>query len=139
MAYDVNLLKTRQQCQDAQASLEAELDGYQNRDQNDAYRERRSSRTDAASTSRLSTYTDQVTYLTDQLARPNLSAADRQRYNDQLLTANYQKARLTNRAANAGGTAAFLADVDEDQIDAQVALLTQAIADVQTQHDALPA
>ena len=56
-----------------------------------------------------------------------------------MLTANYQKARLQNRTADTGGAAAFLADVDSDQIDAQVALLTGAIAAVQARHDALPA
>ncbi|GAA4374900.1 hypothetical protein [Hymenobacter koreensis] len=139
MAYDVNTLKDRAQCLEAKASLEAEIDGYQNRDQNLAYQDRREDRAGASAASRLATATDRVNYLTEQLARPDLAAADRQRYDDQLLTANYQKARLTNRTANSGGTAAFLADVDADQVDAQVALLTGAIAAVQARHDALPA
>lgn len=139
MAYNVNTLKDREQCLEAKASLEAELDGYQNRDQNLAYADRRESRAGASAASRLATATDRVNYLAEQLARPDLTAADRRRYDDQLLTANYQRARLENRAADGGGAAAFLADVDSDQIDAQVALLTGAIAAVQTHHDALPA
>ncbi|SHK95624.1 hypothetical protein [Hymenobacter psychrotolerans] len=139
MAYDVKTLKDRAQCLEAKASLEAELDGYQNRDQNLAYQDRREGRAGASATSRLATATDRVKYLTDQLARPDLAAADRRRYEDQLLTANYQKARLQNRTADTGGAAAFLADVDADQIDAQVDLLSGAIAAVQAHHDTLPA
>ncbi|MBT9394317.1 hypothetical protein KLP40_14190 [Hymenobacter sp. NST-14] len=135
----MNTLQNRAQCLTAKASLEAELDGYQNRDQNLAFQERREGRTEASVATRLASATNQVNYLTDQLARPDLSATDRQRYQNQLLTANYQKAKLQNRSAGSGGAAAFLADVDADQIDAQVALLTGAIAAVQARHDALPA
>lgn len=139
MAFDVNLLRDRPACLAAKASLEAELDGYQNRDQNLAYQDRRNDRADASAATRLATAGRQVTYLSDQLARTDISAADRKRYQDQLLTANYQKARLENRTAEAGGADAFLAEVDNDQIDAQVVILTGAIAAVQTRHDALPA
>lgn len=139
MAYDVNTLKDRAQCLEAKKSLEAEIDGYQNRDSNLAFQDRQEGRAGASAATRLATATDRVSYLTDQLARPDLAAADRRRYDDQLLTATYQKARLQNRTADSGGAAAFLADVDSDQIDAQVALLTGAIAAVQTRHDALPA
>jgi len=139
MPYDVNLLKSRAQCLQAKASLEAELDGYQNRDQNEDFRDRQAGRASATASSRLATYTDRVKYLTDQLARPDLAAADRDRYDDELLTANYQKSRLTKRSADTGSAATFLADVDADQLDAQVTLLRGAIAAVQTRHDALPA
>ncbi len=139
MTYDVNTLKDRAQCLAAKASLEAELDGYQNRDQNQAFKDRQAGRTDATTAGQLAKATDQVAYLTQQLAGTSLSPADRERYEDQLLTANYQKIRLTHRAASAGGTAVFLADVDADQVAAQVQVLTGAIAAVQTRHDALPA
>jgi|GEM_PF-4968284 len=130
MAYNVNTLKDRAQCLEAKASLEAEIDGYQ---------DRREDRADASATTRLATATSQVSYLTEQLARPNLSAKDRRSYENQLLTANYQKARLQNRTADSGGAAAFLTEVDADQVDAQVALLSGAITAVQARHDALPA
>ena len=139
MPYDVNLLKSRTQCLQAKASLEAELDGYQNRDQNEDFRDRQAGRASATASSRLATYTDRVKYLTEQLARPDLAAADRARYDDELLTATYQKARLTKRSVDTDGTATFLADVDADQLDAQVALLRGAIAAVQAHQDALPA
>lgn len=139
MTYDVNTLKDRAQCLATQASLEAELDGYQNRDQNLAFQDRRAGRTDASVASQLASATDRVQYLAQQLARPDLSAADRRRYEDQQLTATYQQARLTNRSADTGGSASFLADVDADQLDAQVAVLSGAIAAVKARHDALPA
>ena len=139
MTYDVNTLKDRAQCLEAKASLETELDGYQNRDQNQAFQDRKAGRAEATVASQLAKATDQVAYLTQQLAGTSLSAADRDRYEDQLLTATYQQSRLARRAASAGGVTSFLADVDVDQVDAQVAVLTGAIAAVQTRHDALPA
>jgi len=137
--YDVNLLKTRAECVTAKAALEVKLDVFQNRDQNDSFQERQAGRAEASVSSRLTTAGNQVDYLTGQLARTDLSEADRKRYEDELLTANYQKARLTNRAADTGGAPAFAGQVGDVLVDVQVAVLTQAIADVQAHHDALSA
>lgn len=139
MAYDVNKLKTRAQCLEAKKKLEAELDGYQNRDNNLAYQDRREGRTDETIAQRLAKATERVTSLTSQLANPNLMEDERTRLEGQLDTAEYQKRQLNRRSTSSGGVDEFLADVDSDQVDAQVALLTQAIAAVQTRHDALPA
>ncbi len=139
MPFDVNLLKTRPQCMAAKASLEAELDGYQNRDRSLEYQDRQAGRAEASVASRLATATGQLEYATEQLARPDLSEADRKRYKTQQLTARHQKERLESRAEDEGGTAASLAEVDADQVDGQVAVLSGAIAAVQTCHDALPA
>lgn len=139
MAYDVNKLKTRAQCLEAQEKLEAELDGYQNRDNNLAFQDRRESRADASAATRLSKATERITQLDAQLARTDLSEKDRLRYQRELVTANYQRDLLGLRPTSLGGVDEFLADVDSDQVDAQVALLTQAIAGVQTRYDALPA
>ena len=58
MTYDVTALKDWAQCLAAKASLEAELDGYQNRDQNQAFKDRKSGRTDATVASQLAKATD---------------------------------------------------------------------------------
>lgn len=137
--YDVTLLKTRAECVTAKAALEVKLDVFQNRDQNDSFQERQADRAEASVSSRLTTASNQVDYLTGQLARTDLSEADRKRYEDELLTASYQKARLTNRAADTGGAPAFAEQVGDVLVDVQVAVLTQAIADVQAHHDALSA
>lgn len=139
MAFDVNLLKTRPQCVTAKASLEAELDGYSNRNQNLDFQDRQTGRSETSVASRLATAISQLAYTTQQLARPDLSDTDRQRYKTQQLTARHQKERLESRAEDEGGSNAFLADVDADQVDGQVAILTAAIAAAQTCHDALPA
>ncbi|UOQ52773.1 hypothetical protein [Hymenobacter cellulosivorans] len=123
----------------AKVSLEAQLDSYSNRDQNLAFQDRQEDRADASVAARLTTAINQVTYLTDQLARPDLSDADRSRYQDQLITATYQKTRLQNRSADTGGTAEFLADAKSDQVDIQVGFLTKVIEDVQAHHDTLSA
>ncbi|QHJ09361.1 hypothetical protein [Hymenobacter busanensis] len=135
----MNTLKTRPQCLEAKDKLEAELDGYQNRNQNLDFQDRRDGRTDASTAQRLAKATSQVTYLTEQLANTGLSEKDRLRFEDQLDTATYQQKRLSRRATNAGGAEDFLAEVDADQVDAQVTLLSGAIAAVQARHDALPA
>ena len=87
----------------------------------------------------MATATSQLTYATQELARPDLSDTDRSRYKAQQMTARHQKERFESRAEEEGGTTAFLADVDADQVDGQVAILTSAIAATQTRHDALSA
>jgi hypothetical protein len=139
MAFDVNLLKTRAQCLAAKASLEAELDSYSNRDQNLAFHDRQATRSETSVASRLATATSQLAYATQELARPDLSDVDRKRYKAQQLTARHQKERLESQSEEEGGTSAFLADVDADQVDGQVTILTSAIAATQTRHDALTA
>ncbi|WP_046243370.1 hypothetical protein [Hymenobacter terrenus] len=136
---DVNLLKTRSQCVAAKSALLAEVDGYQNRDQNLDYQDRVADRSETSVAARLATATSQLAYATQELARPDLSDADRKRYKAQEMTTRHLKERLENRAEEEGGTNAFLADVDADQVDAQVAVLTTAIAAVQAHHDGLPA
>jgi hypothetical protein len=139
MAFDVNLLKTRAQCLAAKESLEAELDTYSNRNDNLDFRDRQAGRSETSVASRLATATSQLAYATQELARPDLSDVDRKRYKTQQMTARHQKERLESQAEEEGGTAAFLADVDADQVDGQVAILTAAITATQTRHDVLSA
>ncbi|MDB5268870.1 MAG: hypothetical protein JWP58_1910 [Hymenobacter sp.] len=139
MAFDVNLLKTRAQCVAAKASLEAELDSYSNRDTNLDYRDRQAQRSETSVASRLATATSQLAYATQELDRAELSDADRKRYKAQQMTARHQKERLESQAEEEGGTSAFLADVDADQVDGQVTILTAAITAVQIRHEALSA
>ncbi|GAA4045989.1 hypothetical protein GCM10022409_35050 [Hymenobacter glaciei] len=139
MAFDVNLLKTRSQCIAAKNSLEAELDSYSVRNTNLDFRDRQAERSETSVASRLATATSQLAYATQELARPDLSDVDRKRYKAQQMTARHQKERLESQAEEEGGTTAFLADVNADQVDGQVAILTAAIAATQTRHDALPA
>lgn len=139
MAFDVNLLKTRAQCLAAKDALEAELDTYSNRDTNLDFRDRQAERSETSVASRLATATSQLAYATQELARPDLSEVDAKRYKTQQMKARHQKERLESQAEEEGGTAAFLADVNADQVDGQVTVLTAAIAATQTRHDALSA
>lgn len=139
MAFNVNLLKNRPQCLAAKAALEAELDAYTNKDQNLDFQDRKDDRSETSVAQRLATAISQLAYATQELARPDLSDTDRKRYKGQQLTTRHQKERLENQAEEEGGTAAFLADVDADQVDLQVTLLTTAITATQTRHDALTA
>lgn len=137
MAFDVNLLKTRAQCLAAKVSLEAELDSYSVRNVNLDFRDRQADRSEISVASRLATATSQLAYATQELARPDLSDVDCKRYKAQQMTSRHQKERLESQAEEEGGTTAFLADVDADQVDGQVATITAAIAAAQTRHDAL--
>lgn len=139
MSFDTTQLKTRSQYLAAKASLEAELDGYSNRNQNQDFHGRQVDRSEASVASRLATAISQLAYVTQEMVRSDLSDADRKRYKIQQLTARHQKERLESQAEEEGGTSAFLVAVDADQVDGQVAIFTAAIAAAQTRHDALPA
>lgn len=139
MIFNVNLLKTRPQCIAAKASLEAELDNYNNRDQNLDFHDRQAVRSETSVASRLATAISQLAYANQELARPDLSDADRKSNKTREMTARHLKERLENQSEEEGGTIAFLADVKADQVDGQVAILMAAIAATQTRHDALSA
>ena len=137
MAFNVNLLKTRAQCLAAKALLEAELDTYSVRNVNLDYQDRQAERAETVVATRLATAISQLAYATKELARPDLSDADHKRYRMQELTARQKKERLEIQAEE--GVNAFVGEVDADQVDGQVEILTRAIAATQVRHDALPA
>lgn len=139
MPFDKNLLTSHAECDEATAELDAELDTLQHRDDTIAYHDRQDGRVATKTASRLAVLGARIASYTTTLAQPDLDATTRRTVEDQLLTATYQKTKLTNRAAARTGAAAFLADVDAEQVARQVAALTEAKALVATRRAELPA
>ena len=130
MAADTSTLKTSAQCDAATAELTAERAVYLNHDVNSSFNDEQDARAESKRAARLTTVTNDVAYHTNALARPDLSAADRKRHQASLLTATYQRDRLTLLNESEEGADEYLGDVNDDQNDGQVAILTASLANV---------
>ena len=139
MALDLTLLTTRAECDEVLADLAAELDGYDNRDTNLAYADRRTTRTADEVTGLLAGVNAEIASFTATLAQAGIPAKLRKATQSKLRKANDRKDNLTERGEGRTGAAAFLANVDSDQIDAQVRVLTNAQTIVTAHKDTLPA
>ncbi len=139
MPASLTTLTTRAQCDEALASLAAEVRTYQHRNTNLAFADETATLNQADTATQLAGATASVTFFTDSLARPNLPTAEKKRLESQLLTARYRFDRLTAQSGTQTGSAAYLADVDADQVAAQVAVLTAAQAAVTAHRATLPA
>jgi hypothetical protein len=138
MALNLNLLTTQAECDTAQAGLAAELDTYQVRDTNLDYRDRQSTRTKDDVAAQLAGADAEVAAYTAILAMPNITDTMRKLNESKLRRTNDRRDNLTERGEARTGAPAFLADVDAAQNAAQVALLTDAQAQVSTRKAALP-
>ncbi|UOQ99512.1 hypothetical protein MUN81_08475 [Hymenobacter sp. 5317J-9] len=139
MAFDLNLLTTKAECDTVLADLAAELDTYQHRDSALDYADRQATRTKDDVTARLAGVEAEIAAYTAILATPNLTATLRTQNESKLRRANDRRDNLTERGQSRAGAAAFLASIDADQIAAQVAILSDAQAQVTTRKAALPA
>ena len=124
MALDLNLLTTKAECDTVLADLAAELDTYQHRDTNLDYQDRQSTRVQDDVTARLAGVNAEIAAYAAILATPNLTAALRKQNESKLRRANDRKDNLSERGEARTGAAAFLADVDAEQVAAQVQVLT---------------
>ena len=124
MAANLSLLTTRAECDEALAGLAAELKTYQHRDSNISFADDQAATRATTVAARLAKATDDVAHYTSEVARTGLSAAEKFRAENSLITANTQRARLTLTTGTQTGSVAFLSEVGGDQIDAQIAVLT---------------
>lgn len=138
MALDLTPLTTKAECDEALASLTAELDGYQQRDSRLAYQDRQTDRTSTGLTGQLAGVNGEIAGLQAALATPGLPANMRKQYENKLRRANDYKDNLNERGSTRTGSAAVLTAVDNAQLDAQVAILTDAIAQVEARKGQLP-
>ena len=138
MALDLTLLTTKAECDTVLADLAAELDTYQQRDSTLGYQDRQTTRTQEDVTARLAGVNAEITAYTAILATPSLPEAMRKQNESKLRKANDRKDNLTERGTARAGAAAFLADVDATQVDAQVTVLTGAQTEVTARKAALP-
>ncbi|MBC8083637.1 MAG: hypothetical protein H7Z21_10530 [Hymenobacter sp.] len=139
MALDLTLLTTRAECDEALAGLAAELDVYGNRDTNLEFADRQSDRIQGTVSGRLLGVNALIDSYTATLGQANLPVNVRKSTEILLRRANFQKSNLGDRSAAQTGSAAFLADVDAEQVDAQVVVLTNAQTLVTAHKDTLPA
>lgn len=139
MPLNVSVLTTRAECTEALADLNGELDGFQQRTSNLAFAGRQSGRTEAEANARRAGATAEISAYTAILAQPDLPADMRRLNESKLRRANDRLDNLNDRGSARTGAAALLAEVDAEQVTAQVAVLTDAIAQVTARRDALPA
>lgn len=139
MPFDLTVLTNRAECDEALDDLAAELDNYQTRNVVLDHADRQSGRVKQSVDGQLIGVNAKIDSYTATLGQANLPAKMRKQTESLLLTANYQKAKLTERAGGSTGSGALLAEVDAAQVDAQVGVLTDAIAQVTARKAALPA
>lgn len=139
MPADVSLLTTRAECDTALASLTKEKAAYERRDYNQTYAA--TAATDRAATlaAQLAKATDDVTHYTAEIARPGLDDTALRVAKRALIAARGRRDNLELSGETTSGPLAYLADVDADQVDAQLATLEAAIQAVGTRRAALPA
>ena len=124
MAASLSLLTTRAECDEVLAGLAAELATYQHRDSNISYADGQAATRATTVAARLAKAIDDVAHYTTEAARTGLTAAEKFRAENSLITAKTQRDRLTLTTGAQTGAAAFLTEVNGDQIDAQIAVLT---------------
>jgi len=139
MALNVNLLTDKAQCDVVLADLAAELDTYGNRDSNLEFADRRAERISTDVAAQLAGLNAQIAGFEAMLAVPGVTPEQRKVNESKLRRLNDRKANLTERGEARTGAVAFLADVDAEQIAAQVQVLTQAQQTVTARKAALPA
>lgn len=139
MAADVNLLTTKAECDTALTSLSKEKATYAHRDYNQAYADGVASDRAATVAAQLAKATDDVAHYTAEAARTGLSESELRAARRALIAATARKANLELSNDSVSGATAYLADVDADQVDAQLATLEAAIQAVTARKAALPA
>ena len=139
MAANPTILTTRAECDEALAGLAAELATYQHRDSNMTYADGQAETRATTTAARLAKATDDVTRYTADVARTGLTPAEKLRAQISLITATAQRDRLTLATGAQTGATAYLSDVDGDQIDGQIAILTAAQTAVTTHRATLRA
>ena len=138
MPLDLSLLTTKAECDEALTDLQAELETYQHRTDNLDYAGRQADRSQGDVTARLAGVQAEIDSYTAMLKVPNLSAVLKKQTESKLRRATDRKDNLSERGSTRAGSAAFLAAVDSAQLDAQVAVLSDAITQATAKKGQLP-
>ncbi|MBF9221060.1 hypothetical protein [Hymenobacter ruricola] len=134
---NLNLLTTKAECDQALIGLTKERGAYAHRDSNDAYAD--GVATDRATTvaAQLAKATADVARYTTDVARPGLTPVELRTAKRALINATSRRDNLQLSSEATTGPTAFLAEVDDDQVDGQLAVLDKAIQDVTAHKDTL--
>ena len=138
MPLDLTLLTTKAECDTALADLIAELDTVQQRDSNLDYQDRQAGRSADDVAGRLAGVNAEIASYTATLAQAGIPDSLRRQTQSKLRKANDRKDNLTERGEARTGAAAFQANVDAEQVAAQVTVLTTAQTQVTARKAALP-
>ena len=136
---DYNLLTTQAECDAATTEVDFELKTYTTRDANLDLADDRDERSKTSTAAQLAKVDGEIAALDYRMAQPGLSPAEAGDLADEREAFVVQRKKLLKRNRQAAGTVRFLADIDVDQVAAQVALLTQAKAGIATRRAQLPA
>jgi len=119
------LLTTRAECDQVLDSLTAELAGYENRETNLNYADTKDARSQVNKAGRLAGINAEIASYTSILATPDITPTLRAQNTSKLRRANDKRDNLTDPGA-ARNTTLFLEDVDAEQVDSQVVVLSNA-------------
>ncbi|WP_046246247.1 hypothetical protein [Hymenobacter terrenus] len=130
MAADVTLLTTKAECDEALVGLTKERATYAHRDGNLSYADALAADRAITLKAQLGKATDDVAHYTAEAARTGLTPVEQRTAKRALITAIARRDTLTLNSTVVSGPLAYLADVDADQIDSQIATLDTAIQTV---------
>ncbi|GAA4028976.1 hypothetical protein GCM10022409_11360 [Hymenobacter glaciei] len=136
---DYSSLTDRAMCDAATAEIEFELKTYTTRVAQGELTDTRSERTATSTTAQLAKVNAQIGTQDILLATPGLDAETLQAATDERAALLVRRTALTKRNRLASGLDRFLADVDAEQVTAQVATLTAVKEGIATRRAALPA
>ncbi|MCI1189229.1 hypothetical protein MON38_17530 [Hymenobacter sp. DH14] len=123
MAADVTLLTTKAECDQALDSLTKEKATYAYRDYTQTYADGRATERATTVAAQLAKATDDVAHYTTEAARTGLTPVELRAAKRALIAATSRRDNLTLSSETTSGPTAYLADVDADQVDAQIATL----------------
>ncbi len=138
MAANVALLTTRAECDQALAALTKERNTYAHRDYNQTYADAQAADRAGTVAAQLAKAQADVAHYTAEVARPGITPTELRAAKRSLIAATSRRDNLALSSETSSGPLAYLADVDADQVDAQIATLDAAIAAVTAHKNTLP-
>lgn len=138
MAANLSLLKTKAECDVVVTSLTKEKGTYAHRDYNETYADAQAADRATTVAAQLAKAIDDVAHYTTEVARTGLTPVEIRAARRALIAATARRDNLTLSSESATGPTAFLGEVDDDQVDAQIVALDLAIQRVNTHKDTLP-
>ncbi|GAA4356790.1 hypothetical protein GCM10023185_20930 [Hymenobacter saemangeumensis] len=134
-----SLLTDRSLCDTAIAEVDFELKTYTTRDAVGELADDRASRTQTSTAAQLASVNAKIAVADAVLAAPGIDDELRETTTDERAALLVRRTALSKRNRQASGVTRFLAELDAEQIDGQVAILNAARAGIVTHRATLPA
>lgn len=130
MSASLSSLTTRAECDAALVLLAAKLAIFQHRDDNITFADDQATARASSTAARLAKAIDDVARYTADVARPGITAVEKLRAQNGLISATAQRDHLALATSAQTGADAYMVDVAADQVDSQIAVLTASQAAV---------